>query len=60
LVTHDPELASVAHMSIALRDGRVVSRSHATGFDPAAADASPSGSRVPDPGSRVPDPGYSS
>jgi len=26
LVTHDPELASVAHMSIALRDGRVVSQ----------------------------------
>jgi putative ABC transport system ATP-binding protein len=26
LVTHDPELASVAEMSIALRDGRVVSR----------------------------------
>src|SRR6188474_3003400 len=26
LVTHDPELASVAHMSVALRDGRVVSQ----------------------------------
>jgi len=38
LVTHDPELAAVAHMSIALRDGRVVSR---TGPDP--------GSRTPDP-----------
>jgi putative ABC transport system ATP-binding protein len=26
LVTHDPDLASVAHMSVALRDGRVVSQ----------------------------------
>ncbi len=26
LVTHDPDLARVAHMSIALRDGRVVSQ----------------------------------
>ena len=28
LVTHDPELAAVAETSIALRDGRVVSRTH--------------------------------
>jgi putative ABC transport system ATP-binding protein len=31
LVTHDPELAAVAHMSIALRDGRVVSQTAGTG-----------------------------
>jgi len=42
LVTHDPDLARVAHMSIALRDGRVVSKTT---------------NRIPGPGSRIPDPG---
>src|SRR4051795_3378006 len=32
LVTHDPELARVAHMSIALRDGRVISQTTGTGL----------------------------
>ena len=39
LVTHDPDLARVAHMSVALRDGRVVSTTT---------------NRIPDPGSRIP------
>ncbi len=47
LVTHDPELAAVAHMTIALRDGRVVSHSSGTFAGT---------SSIPDPGSRVPDP----
>ena len=47
LVTHDPELAGVAHMTVALRDGRVVSQSSGT-----FGGASP----IPNPGSRVPDP----
>jgi putative ABC transport system ATP-binding protein len=42
-VTHDPELAALAHATVALRDGRVVS-------------AGPAGSRIPDPASRIPDP----
>jgi len=63
LVTHDPELASVAHMSVALRDGRVVSQTTRTELREvrAAAGSRPStGSgrpelvegRIPDPGSR--------
>ncbi len=32
LVTHDPDLASMAHMSIALRDGRVVSQTQGSGL----------------------------
>jgi putative ABC transport system ATP-binding protein len=32
LVTHDPELARVAHTSIALRDGRVISQVSGTGL----------------------------
>ncbi len=32
LVTHDPELARVAHMAIALRDGRVISQVSGTGL----------------------------
>jgi putative ABC transport system ATP-binding protein len=73
LVTHDPELASVAHMSIALRDGRVVPRTPASGIDPAFVDApdpalrqaqgvpseSRDASRTADPG-RLPDPRFSS
>jgi putative ABC transport system ATP-binding protein len=54
LVTHDPELAAVAHLAIALRDGRVVSQTMAGERDAAAAGAGP---RAPDPGSRTPDPG---
>jgi putative ABC transport system ATP-binding protein len=50
-VTHDPELASLAHKTVALRDGRVVNESH-VGADPLeAADA---GSRIPAPASRIP------
>jgi len=70
LVTHDPELAAVADMSIALRDGRVVSQTGvaAAGTDPAAfvperesripRSESDSGSRIPDPDSVsvIPDP----
>ena len=40
-VTHDPELAALAHKTVALRDGRVVNDSHVT-----------VGSRTADPGSR--------
>ena len=59
LVTHDPELASVAHMSVALRDGRVISQtSRAELTTPTAVTAgSASGSRTPDAGPRTPDPG---
>jgi putative ABC transport system ATP-binding protein len=57
LVTHDPELASVAQMSVALRDGRVVSQTRGAPLtDRATVTASSSGSRIPDPGSRVADP----
>jgi len=42
-VTHDPELASLAHFTVALRDGRVVDGSRLP--DP--------GPRTPDPGSRL-------
>jgi putative ABC transport system ATP-binding protein len=60
LVTHDPELAAVAHMSIALRDGRVVSQ---TGPDPRSRPSTSSGrpealeGRTLDPASRTPEPG---
>jgi putative ABC transport system ATP-binding protein len=54
LVTHDPELAAVADMSIGLRDGRVVSR---TGLVTQPSPESPDrGSPVQDPGTPVPDP----
>jgi putative ABC transport system ATP-binding protein len=65
LVTHDPELAAVAHLSIALRDGRVVSQTMAGERDAAAA-APGSGTPYPasriahresDPASRTPRPG---
>jgi putative ABC transport system ATP-binding protein len=46
-VTHDPELAAVADMTVALRDGRVVSQS--SGIFAAT-------SPIPAPGSRVADP----
>ena len=42
-VTHDPELAALAHKTVALRDGRVIDGSRPP--DP--------GSRTPDPGSRL-------
>jgi putative ABC transport system ATP-binding protein len=54
LVTHDPDLASVAHMSIALRDGRVVSQTRGV---QARAHSESSASAPTDPGSRLPDPG---
>ena len=41
-VTHDPELAALAHQTVALRDGRVVNDSHVS-----------VGSRIPDPGPRA-------
>ena len=50
LVTHDPELAAVAHLSIALRDGRVVSQT--AGGRPLAA----AGSQAADSTPRTPDP----
>ena len=64
LVTHDPALAAVAHISVGLRDGYVVShtttpgagpRGQVSGYGPADPVAS-AGSRIPDPGSRIPDP----
>jgi len=57
LVTHDPDLASVAHMSIALRDGRVVSQTTRTESRAVRTESSAS-APSPDPGSRVPDPGF--
>jgi putative ABC transport system ATP-binding protein len=57
LVTHDPELASVAHMSVALRDGRVVSQTTRTESRAVRTESSAS-APSPDPGSRVPDPGF--
>jgi len=59
LVTHDPELASVAHMSVGLRDGRVISQTRGaalTDRGTVTAAASSIGSRIPDPGSRLSDP----
>ncbi len=56
LVTHDPDLASVAHMSVALRDGRVVSQTTRPEIREVRAQASASVSET-DPGSRIPDPG---
>jgi putative ABC transport system ATP-binding protein len=64
LVTHDPALAALAHISVGLRDGHVVSQTTAeragpsgrvSGYGPA--DTVTSGSRAPDPRSRTPDPG---
>jgi putative ABC transport system ATP-binding protein len=49
IVTHDPELAAVADVAIALRDGRVVSR---TPRGQQAVAASPQPRRVPDPAAR--------
>jgi putative ABC transport system ATP-binding protein len=57
LVTHDPDLASVAHMSIALRDGRVVSQTTRTESRAVRTESSAS-APSPDPGSRVPGPGF--
>jgi len=52
-VTHDPELAALAHATVALRDGRVVSRipplDDAQG-GPEALEASHPASRIPDHG----------
>jgi len=56
LVTHDPELANVAHMSIALRDGRVVSPTQGSGVasqQPEISAMSTVRSEVPNPGSRL-------
>ena len=49
LVTHDPDLASVAHMSVALRDGRVVSQTTRPELRELRAAV---GSTIPDSGSR--------
>ena len=49
LVTHDPELAAVADVAIALRDGHVFSR---TPRDGRAAGTRPDAARVPDPAVR--------
>jgi putative ABC transport system ATP-binding protein len=49
IVTHDPELAAVADVAIALRDGRVVSR---TARGQQASAATPESRRVPDPAAR--------
>jgi len=51
LVTHDPELASVAHMSVALRDGRVVSQTTRSD-DGAMRVPSNAGESLPDPALR--------
>src|SRR6185369_18094685 len=51
LVTHDPELASVAHMSVALRDGRVASQTMRPEIREVHAQAGASVSET-DPGSR--------
>ncbi|MEN3336648.1 MAG: putative transport system ATP-binding protein [Acidobacteriota bacterium] len=48
IVTHDPELAGVADVAVALRDGRVVSRT----ARPQPAEATPEPRRVPDPAAR--------
>ena len=60
LVTHDPELAAVAHISVGLRDGHVVSHTTAQGTGPrvqvsgyrSADTVTSAGSRIPDRGSR--------
>jgi putative ABC transport system ATP-binding protein len=52
LVTHDAELAAVADMSIALRDGRVVSQTDRAPVSPSSGHGSPapvSASRIADP-----------
>jgi putative ABC transport system ATP-binding protein len=51
LVTHDPELASVAHMSVALRDGRVVSQTTRSDVGVMRVPSN-AGESLPDPGSR--------
>ena len=56
LVTHDPDLARLAHLSIALRDGRVVSKTSNRMPDAGSRTTDP-GSRTTDPGSRTTDPG---
>jgi putative ABC transport system ATP-binding protein len=56
LVTHDPDLAGVAHMSVALRDGRVVSQTTRSDVGTMRV-SSNAGELLPDPGSRIPDPG---
>jgi ABC-type lipoprotein export system ATPase subunit len=70
LVTHDPELANVAHMSIALRDGRVASQTKGSRAPIQQAEVSAHtssnaaeqvldrGRPTPDPGPRIPDPGF--
>lgn len=52
LVTHDPDLASVANRAIALRDGRVVSQLTSQGPKLQVRASDDSGSRIPDPASR--------
>jgi putative ABC transport system ATP-binding protein len=61
LVTHDPELANVAHMAIALRDGRVASQTQGSRAPIQQAEvAAPVERRTVDAGPRIPDPGFSS
>jgi putative ABC transport system ATP-binding protein len=49
LVTHDPELAGVADVAIALRDGRVSSRTARPAGDVRDVSVAPGGARIPDP-----------
>jgi putative ABC transport system ATP-binding protein len=70
LVTHDPDLARVAHMSVALRDGRVVSKTTRGDLEPARSEtgapvsadparrSSASSERPEAAEGRIPDPGF--
>ena len=52
LVTHDPELAGVADVAIALRDGRVSSRTVRSGGEDRAVSVAAGDTRLPDPAAR--------
>jgi putative ABC transport system ATP-binding protein len=52
LVTHDPELAGVADVAIALRDGRVSSRTVRSDGTSRHVSVAPADARVPDPAAR--------
>jgi putative ABC transport system ATP-binding protein len=56
LVTHDPDLARLAHLSIALRDGRVVSKTTNRISDSGSRSSTSLGRPEPADG-RIPDPG---